>query len=188
MTSLPLVAILMLIVAAPASAYNNANAFHVRLSQPQHVGCSEAAPLTATVTTNQGDPVPGITVAFSKHQGEAGDTLAPSTDVTDVNGDAESTYTIPCGAKSDARVIKACEPSGACATTVLVCRQEDGCTGDEAAAFGPIDGSAASAVAARGSTDEDDAGLILFGLFILTLLATGMIRRRPKVVRAATPA
>jgi hypothetical protein len=119
--------------ALPALGYNGENQLHIRLSQPQHVGCGEATPLIATVTDKAGEPQAGVVVSFSKHQGDPGDTLAPTSNVTDANGEAASTYTIACGSEPGARVIKACEPAGACATTVVTCQESDGCTGSEAA-------------------------------------------------------
>jgi hypothetical protein len=119
--------ILALAVVAPAYAYNGENKLHVRMSQPQQADCGTPTTLIANVATAQGDPAPvGTQVTFVKHSGDGGQPV-PTSDVTDASGNAESTYTIACGAKAGARVIKACEPSGGCGTTVVVCRPKDGC-------------------------------------------------------------
>jgi hypothetical protein len=119
--------VLALAVVAPASAYSGVNKFHVRMSQPQQAACGTPTPVIANVTTANGDPAPvGTLVTFVKHSGDGGGPV-PTSDLTDVSGNAESTYTIACGAKAGARVIKACEPSGGCGTTVVVCRIQNGC-------------------------------------------------------------
>jgi hypothetical protein len=184
--------ILALAVVAPAYAYNGANKLHVRMSQPQHAACGTPTPVIANVATAKGDPAPvGTQVTFVKHSGDGGQPV-PTSDVTDASGNAESTYTAACGAKAGARVIKACEPSGGCGTTVVVCRPKDGC----------VAGAQASDIVMIANVDHAATGtttvlatvlvnaqrtvptlMNLLALATLGLLAAGLTRGRPNAFR-----
>jgi hypothetical protein len=189
--------LLAMVLAAPASAYNGENKLHVRL-QSEHTDCGDPATLTATVTDKEGDAQSGVLVSFTKQKSYPGETLAPTSDVTNANGQAESSYTIPCGSKPGARVIKACEPAGGCGTTVVLCQRRDGCTAPGRANTGAILASAASRDSATATTSRDPAmqptsatlppvlNVLTIGLF--ALMVAGAIRGRPKSHRAATPA
>jgi hypothetical protein len=184
--------ILALAVVAPASAYSGVNKFHVRMSQPQQAACGTPTPVIANVATAKGDPAPvGTLVTFVKHSGDGGEPV-PTSDLTDASGNAESTYTIACGAKAGARVIKACEPSGGCGTTVVVCRIQDGCVAASQGS-GTITVARADDITSGTTTDSTPALVSaqrtlptlmnVLALATLGLLGAGLTRGRVKAFR-----
>jgi hypothetical protein len=112
--------VLLLVAAAPASAYGNVNPFHLRLSRLDPLRCGTPIGIQAQLTDRKGHAVRGVTIHFTIVEGRRGDRLAPANVVTNANGKAVTFVTLVCTNDTHRAQILATGPNGANARITLV--------------------------------------------------------------------
>lgn len=127
--------VLLILVAAPASAYGNVNPLHLRLSRLDSLACATPIGIQAILTDRKGNPVSGETIQFAIIKGESGDALAPPNAVTNAQGKAVTFLTLVCVNDTHHVQIVATGPNGAKARINLVLHKhhdgDDGHDGDD---------------------------------------------------------
>ena len=97
--------VLALFAAVPAYAYNNVNTYDLRLTRLDPLACGSPIRLQALLTVKGGTPASGITVQFAILKGAPGDTVDPTSAVTNGAGIAITRVTIECGSKPPHQVL-----------------------------------------------------------------------------------
>jgi len=111
---------LLLLAAAPASAYNNENKYHLRLHRLDPLKCGTPIGIQAKLTDKHGHRISGATINFTITKGKPGDSLSPSSAVTNSKGKAVTYVTLACTSGTHVTKILATGPNGARARITLV--------------------------------------------------------------------
>lgn len=196
--------VLLLLAAAPASAYNNENPFHLRLSRLDPLKCGTTIGIQAKLTDRKGHPVSGATIHFAIVKGKPGDALAPANVLTNAKAKAVTFVTLVCTTGGHLTKIVATGPSGAKARITLVLHKHH--DRDRHNAAGPLSVTTGSTGTGSGqvattasrsvlvspvvSTSPSSMALLpvgsaLFGVMIV-LLAAFRRRLSPRARRPAT--
>ncbi len=112
--------VMLLLAAAPASAYNHVNDYHLRLSRLDPLRCGTPIGIQALLTDTRGHAVSGATIHFAIAEGRRGDTLGPANVVTNARGKAVTSVRLVCTNDTHRVEIVANGPGGAKARITLV--------------------------------------------------------------------
>lgn len=147
--SLALVAalVMLLSIAAPALGYHDPNVRDLRIRRLDPVQCGVPITLEATVWRRGGGTVSGVVVDWSFiAKGNAvlvpGDTLTPTTSVSDANGRATTELTLVC--EPAKRIVQGEHPSDAADRITIECNQRKCAPGDQTEETSAVTGQANS--------------------------------------------
>ena len=118
--------VVLLVAAVPASAYDNENPYHLRLSRLDPLQCGTRIGIQAKLTDRDGHPVSGAAIHFTIDQGRRGDKLAPARVVTNARGKAVTFVILACTNGTHFTEILARGPNGAKARITLVLHNHHG--------------------------------------------------------------
>jgi hypothetical protein len=127
--SLPLLStllalVLLMLVSTTASAYNNENRYHLRLSRIDPLRCGTWIGVEAKLTDRHGNKVPGKTIHFEIDWGKPGDTVSPANVVTNSRGKAVAYVKLVCVSHLHITQVEATGPNGARARITFVLHKQ----------------------------------------------------------------
>ena len=173
---------LVLAYVLPGLAYNEANVKHIRMVRLSPIVCGEdtAIRLAADLTDKNGNPVVGATVNFTLKKGQAGDSIAPASDVSDSEGRARTNLRL--SDLTGNRIVVASVPGdGKGQITINAKKGDPGCT-KKGAGEGAVEGVTGAPVTLPPTTTSIDQApaaaaqvLPVLGILVTVAAASALV-------------